>query len=46
MARIERDLLKEDILFFYLMELMRNPEDLLAITGSLLQFQLKIHNLK
>lgn len=40
MARIQKDFLKEDILYFYMVELMRNPEDLKLLTGSMLQHRI------
>lgn len=43
MARLQKDLLKEDMLYFYMIELLRNPEDLKKMTGSMLEDRLKIH---
>ena len=46
MAQLQEDLLKEDILFNYLIELLRNPEDLKTSTGSLLERRLMVHRNK
>lgn len=43
MAQLQEDLLKEDILFNYLIELLRNPEDLKISTGSILDRRSKLH---
>lgn len=42
MARMQKDFLKEDILYFSMVELLRNPEDLKLLTGSMLKYRLKI----
>ena len=44
MARLQKDLLKEDLLYYYMLELLRNPEDLKSMTGSMLDYRLRIHN--
>ena len=40
-ARMEMDLLREDILYFYMIELLRNPEDVKSLTGKMLHHQLR-----
>lgn len=42
MARMQMDYLKEDILYYYLVQLLRNPEDLHELTGSMLKHRLKV----
>lgn len=43
MARFQKDFLKEDILYYFMIELLRNPEDLKSLTGSMLQHRLDMH---
>lgn len=43
MARMQTDYLKEDVLFHHLVQLLRNPEDLLGLTGSMREHRLKLH---
>jgi hypothetical protein len=42
MARMQKDFLKEDILYFFMVELLRNPEDLKLLTGSMLKYRLEL----
>lgn len=42
MARMQKDFLKEDILYYFMVELLRNPEDLKLLTGSMLKYRLEL----
>ena len=45
MARFQGDFLKEDLLFFFMLELLRNPEDLRSMTGSMFEHRFTQHRL-
>lgn len=42
MSRTQKDFLKEDILYYFMVELLRNPEDLKLLTGSMLAHRLSM----
>lgn len=46
MARLQKDFLKEDMLYYFMMELLRNPEDLKNLTGSMLEHRLHMFQKK
>lgn len=43
MAQFQGDLLKEDILYNYIVQLLRNPDDLKNMTGDMLKHRLNLH---
>jgi Piezo non-specific cation channel, R-Ras-binding domain len=45
-SRIERDFLKEDLMYFFMIELMRSPEEILKVTGKMKEHNLAAHKLK
>lgn len=43
MARFQNDFLKEDMLYYFMIELLRNPEDLKNLTGSMYDYRLEMY---
>lgn len=46
MARIQGDLVREDLLHYQLVDLVRNPEEMVDLGGSILQRRLKSDNVR